>query len=88
MNEAPAAGAVTSDDSGSDPGRGLNPDWYCPWCGTRLSYGIYCKTCEAETMFAWRPVTELDELIRECQKYPPVPYRWSVDDYQADDELA
>lgn len=31
--------------------------WYCPNCGGRLSYGIYCKACEVETTFSLRPAT-------------------------------
>ena len=71
MSEAPADNAVTS-EAGSD--RRAYYDWFCPWCGTRLSYGIYCKTCEVETLFAWRPTTEVDELIRECRQWPAPEY--------------
>ncbi len=48
--------------------------WYCPVCGTRLSYGIYCKTCEVETSFALRPATELDRLREELRSLPVPPY--------------
>ena len=81
MSEAPADGAVTSDEAGSDHGRGLYPDWACPWCGTRLSYGIYCKTCEAETWFAFRPATELDRLIVAGQQDPAPRNRSHPDDW-------
>jgi hypothetical protein len=55
-------------------------DWFCPWCGGRLSYGIYCKRCELETFFATRPVSELDDLIAECRQWPAPEYPRGVDD--------
>jgi hypothetical protein len=56
------------------------PDWFCPWCGGRLSYGIYCRACELETFFATRPVSELDELIAECRQWPAPEYPRGIDD--------
>ena len=55
-------------------------DWYCPTCGGRLSYGIYCKTCEVETTFATRPATETDLLAARLRELPAPPYRTYVDD--------
>jgi len=36
------------------------PDWYCPQCAGRLSYGVYCKICKAEFTFAIRPASEAE----------------------------
>jgi hypothetical protein len=55
-------------------------DWYCPVCGERLSYGVYCKKCDLETDFALRPVGELDRMIADCQRYPAREYPRSIDD--------
>jgi hypothetical protein len=34
--------------------------WFCPACGGQLSYGTYCKVCETETTFSFRPATEAE----------------------------
>ena len=54
-------------------------DWHCA-CGGRLSYGVYCKSCETEVNFAIRQTTNLDRLIAWCQTMPAPPYPWRADD--------
>jgi hypothetical protein len=58
------------------------PDWYCPVCSERLSYGIYCKKCDLETSFAMRPAGELERLIEAAKQLPnPRPvYPEGIDD--------
>jgi hypothetical protein len=55
-------------------------DWYCPTCGGRLSYGIYCKSCKVETTFAARLANETDLLAARLAENPAPPYRTYVDD--------
>ena len=43
-------------------------DWYCPVCGGRLSYGIYCKRCKAEMMFAARRATAEELAARASSR--------------------
>lgn len=43
----------------------MSAEWDCPRCGTRLSYGVYCKTCQVEPGLEVRPATARDiELAR------------------------
>jgi len=44
-------------------------DWFCA-CGTRLSYGVYCKRCQEETDFAWRPLSDLERMIETVWQVP------------------
>ena len=57
----------------------MRGDWYCPVCGGRLSYGIYCKACEVETTFAVRPATDLDRLAESIRSLPAPEYRRFTD---------
>ncbi len=64
------------------PAKDLRNAWYCPVDGTRLSYGVYCKTCKRETSFAYRPPPD-DELERAMQEWsllPPPSYPHFIQD--------
>lgn len=59
-------------------------DWFCPICGGRLSYGVYCKACGIEPGFEWRPATDRDREIAKVSsllRSLPVPdYPGYIDD--------
>ncbi len=64
---------VEQEDPGR-PAKDVRNAWYCPDDGTRLSYGVYCKTCKAEKTFAYRPPTELDQAREALRRLPPPEY--------------
>jgi hypothetical protein len=62
-------------DAADPPG-----SWYCPGCGLRLSYGVYCKTCRAEQGIQWRPATGRDRLTAALLATPAPEFPRFADD--------
>ncbi len=67
------------------PAKNVSGAWYCPACGGRLSYGVYCKACDVETTFAFRPPSDRDRALLELDALlgpmpPPPDYPLFVED--------